>query len=226
MKPRRSATASVQRRLEMLRVDRVVIIVVDLVLARPRDLDRRADGAGEERGLNHVVWLGLPSEAAAEERHVDRHAVGRDPERLGDLVPSALGILRAAPRLAPSVGHAGRRGGWFHRRVRQVRDVVVGLHDPRRSHQRGHGVSVVAYDLAGSPRGRFELAPVRHGIIRAIRAVVPFDVQLVPALDGGPRVACDHRYASQRLKAGGWGSAVELHDALDAGDRARRGLVE
>src|SRR2546426_9561347 len=44
VQPGDGAAPSVQRRLEMLRVNRVVVVVVDLILAGPRDLDRSADG--------------------------------------------------------------------------------------------------------------------------------------------------------------------------------------
>src|SRR2546426_11918358 len=87
------STARIQRRLEMLGGDRVVVVVVDLILAGPRHFDRSADGPREQRGLHDIIGLRLAAEAAAEECHVHLHPVDRDPERLGDLVARPLRVL-------------------------------------------------------------------------------------------------------------------------------------
>src|SRR4029077_7170098 len=80
VKPGDGAAPRIQRRLEMLGGDRMVVVVVNLILAGPRHFDRSADGPREQRGLHDIVGLRLAAEAAAEERHVHLDPVDRYPE--------------------------------------------------------------------------------------------------------------------------------------------------
>ena len=201
VKPGDGAAPRIQRRLEMLGGDRVVVVVVDLVLAGPRHFDRSADGPREQRGLHDIVGLRLAAEAPAEKCHVHLDPVDRDPERLGDLVARPLRVLGACPRFAASIGDAGRRGRWLHGGVRDVGSVIVGFEDARWGGQRRQRIALVAHDLPRSARRLFELGLVGSRIVGSIRPVVPRSTELAAALDGRPRVARNDGDASQRLKA-------------------------
>ena len=71
MQPGNGLALPVDAGLEMLDRHRVVVGIVQVVLTRPRYLDRLAVHClGKHGGLDGVVRLGLASEAAAEQRDV------------------------------------------------------------------------------------------------------------------------------------------------------------
>ena len=73
MQPGHRLAPSVQSRLQVLHRHRVEIVVVDIVLARPGDLDRLAvELLRQQRGFDGKVRFGLAAETAAQERDVHR----------------------------------------------------------------------------------------------------------------------------------------------------------
>src|SRR3546814_14200239 len=69
-----------------------------LVRSGPLHAHRRADRAGEPGRLDGEVALRLAAEAAAEQRHVDRHVLLAEAEKIGDVDAGAVGALQAADR--------------------------------------------------------------------------------------------------------------------------------
>ena len=150
VQPRDRVTLRVDAGLEMLHRDSVEVVVVKIVVARPDDLDRPAiHRFRQDRRLDAVIRLGLATEAPAEQCHVDGDILDGHAEPLGDEVARRLRRLEAALHLAFAVDDAGRCGRRLHRRVREMRQVVLRL-DPLRSagHRRRH-VPFIAHDLAG-----------------------------------------------------------------------------
>ena len=95
--------------LQVLDRDRVIVGMVQVVVARPHHLDRLAAGlAREQRRLGREVALALAAEAAAQQRDVDRHLVGRQVEPLGHVVAHRLRALERAPQLAAAVLRCAR----------------------------------------------------------------------------------------------------------------------
>src|SRR3546814_4426811 len=107
----------------------------DVVLAGPLHAHRRADRAGEPGRLDGEVALRLAAEAAAEQRHVDRHVLLAEAEKIGDVDAGAVGALQAAPDFALAVLEGGQRGRRLHRRMRQVRLVVLAREHAGRSEE-------------------------------------------------------------------------------------------
>lgn len=202
------------------------IVVREVVLARERQLDGRADRLRQQRRLHHVVGLRLAAETAAEQRHVDRHALARQPERLRDLVARGLRRLRAGPHFASAVRHARDGRGRLHRCVREMRDVVGRTHAFRRAGQRRRRVAVVADHVARLRGSRFERLPIRGRVIVRIGPVLPVDLQLRARLDRRPRVARNDGHAAERLEAGRQRRRRERHDLDDARQLLRRRRVE
>ena len=226
MQPGDRLACAVEPGLEVLDRDGVVVAVLHVILARPGQFHRRAfHGPRDERRLDDVVGLGLAPESAAEQRDVHRHAVDRKPKALRDAIARGLGRLRRRPHLAAVADDARRGGGRLHRRLRHVRDVVLGLQPPRRPRHAGRYVAEVANDLAGTARGLFQRSPVSSRIVSGVRTVVPGDLQGLTALDRGPGVARDDSNPAERLELRRRRRARDLDDLNDAGYFHRGGCV-
>ena len=94
MQPRIGAAVLVERRFEVLRADRVVVVVLNVVLAGPGHLDRCADHSRQQGGFGDVVRLRLAAKAAAEQRHIDGDVRFVDAEDLGDGLAHLRRVLR------------------------------------------------------------------------------------------------------------------------------------
>ena len=95
--PAADLVGGIQTGLDPLRRDGMIEAVLDVVLAGPDHLYRRAAHCLRQQcRFLRVVGLGLAPEAAAEERDVHRHVLGRHPEQLGDVVAGAVGALHHA----------------------------------------------------------------------------------------------------------------------------------
>ena len=114
--------------VEVLRAHGVVVPVADLVLARPRDLDRAAHLPRQERRLDDVVGLRLAAEPAAQERDVNSDVLLRNAQGLGHPRDAGHGVLGAGPDLAAVALDRGQGGGGLDGAVDQVRGVVGGRH--------------------------------------------------------------------------------------------------
>ena len=92
----------------------VEVAVLQVVIARPGDLHRRAvHRLGQHGRFDHEVGLGFAAEAAAEQRDVHRDVLERQAQSLGDAVARGLRRLRRAPRprSVPSTMRAVAAGG-------------------------------------------------------------------------------------------------------------------
>ena len=98
MQPRHRLAGSVEPRFEALDRDRVVVAVMQVVLAGPGHLDRRpVHRLRAEARLDHEIGLRFPPEAAAEQGDVDPHLLDRQAEALGE----ARARRPAAPACRP-----------------------------------------------------------------------------------------------------------------------------
>ena len=154
----------------------------------------------QEPGLDHEVGLRLAAEAAAEERHVDGDVLLLQPEALREPRARRLRRLHAGPGLALAVLDAHQRRRRLHRRLREVRDVVLRLDALCGLCHRAIHVALLAHDLARPARRALELGAVGVGRIGGVRAVVPDDLELVAALHRRPGVAWRRR---RRRRAAG-----------------------
>ena len=128
VQPRDRQPLVVEAGLDPLHGHRMIVAVMQVVLARPGDLHGRAvHRLAQEPGLDHEVGLRLAAEAAAEERHVDGDVLLRQPEALREPRARRLRRLHAGPGLALAVLDAHERRRRLHRRLREVRNVVLGL---------------------------------------------------------------------------------------------------
>ena len=92
---------------------RVVVVEVDVVLARPDHLDRLAELLRQHRRFGRVVRLRFPAEAAAEQRHVagDVLLVDADARRPPLPAPPAGSASAPRPSTLPSRNSATAAGG-------------------------------------------------------------------------------------------------------------------
>ncbi len=131
---------------------RPVKIALDVVLARPEQLDRRAGQLfRDRRRLHHVIVDQPPAKAPAHPGEVDGDRVRRHAERLDDRAPSGLGQLGRRPEferavLVPERGAILR----LHRGVRDEGIGIVGGDALGRARQPGGNVAV-APDVGAGP---------------------------------------------------------------------------
>ncbi len=112
-------SATVQRGFHVHGRYRVVVVELDVVLARPDDFYGTAHFLREHSGLGDVIRLGLAPEPATQQCHVADHVFLRDPQLLRDNVLRRLRILRGGPRRHSAVLELRERHHGFHRGVRQ-----------------------------------------------------------------------------------------------------------
>ncbi len=227
VQPRRRLALGVERGFEVFERDRVVVRVAQIVFARPHHLHRLAvQLLGDERGFGGEVALALAAETAAEQRDVDGDVRGVQAEAFGDVVAHRLRALEAAPDLALAAGHTRRGRRRLHRGLRQVRDVVVGLHRLGGAAHRGIDIAAVANHLARLVARGLHRAAVGGGIVSRVRAAVPVELERFAALHRRPGVVGDHRHAGQRRKRHRQRRALDLDDLHHAGHLQRGGGVE
>ena len=159
LQPRGRPPAAVNGGLVIHRRGAVVVVELDVVLARPDDLDRLAELLRQDRRLGAVVRLRLAAEAAAEQRDVAGDVLLVDAERLGHGLLHGLRILRRRPHRDLAVAELGHRRRRLHRRVRRQRRVVHRLEHLAALRELGVDVADVVRDLAGLTHGRHHLLP-------------------------------------------------------------------
>jgi hypothetical protein len=226
MPPRNHSTLGIEPGIDALGRDRVQIIVVKVVLARPRDLDRSAAHlARQQRRLEHKVWLRLAAETAAEQGDVDRHILRFEAQLLDQLVLRAAGTLHRRPNLAFAAGDAGRRASRLHWGVSDMRRVVFREHRLRGRPERLLGIAFIAYNLARFARGFLQLGLVGSRIVTGVRPVIPLDDERLTPLNCRPGVASNDRDAADRLELRRGRGALDDDDLLDARHLHRRAAV-
>ena len=181
VQPRHGPPLRVESCFQMLDGDSVEVVVMQVVFARPGDLDRLAvHRFGQHSRLDAVIGLGLPSEAPAEQRDVHSDVLGGHAEPFRDQVARRLGRLEAAPHLTLTLRDTRRRRRRFHGGMGEMRDVVLRLDAARCARHGCAEVSVVAYDLPCLVRRLLELRLVGRGIVVGVRSIVPHDLQRHP----------------------------------------------
>jgi hypothetical protein len=140
---------AVEPRFQMLGADGVVVVVLDVVLARPGDLDRGADHARQQCRFGDVVGLGFAAKAAAEQGYVDRDVGFIETEDLSDGLARLRRVLRRRPDLA-GIGDPMRDSiGHLHLGVRQMRHKIIGRDMLCCGGERAVNLALVAHDLPG-----------------------------------------------------------------------------
>ena len=139
----------------------------------------------------------------------------------GDHVMRGLRALHAGPNFGLAVDDPARRGRRLHRRMRVVRNVILGLDLLVGACVSRGEVAVAAHDLARLFGRRLHLRAIGLGVIGRVRPVVPGDLQRLAALDRRPGVVSDHRDAARRLEFRGGRRARDLDDLDDAWDLLR-----
>src|SRR5437868_5221321 len=81
-------------------LDRVVIVVLDIVGTGPGHLDRSAELLRQQCRFGDVIGFRLPAETAAQQSDMQGHLVLVDVEHLGDKRPGRLRVLGRRPDLA------------------------------------------------------------------------------------------------------------------------------
>ena len=128
--------------------DRVEVVKVNVVFARPHHLDRLAELLREHRRFGNLIGFRLAPEAAAEQRHVAGNILFLDAQNAGDRVLHGLRILRRSPRQHFSVAIFRHRDRRFHGNVRQVRRVVFRLDNLAALGEGGVHIADIAHNLA------------------------------------------------------------------------------
>ncbi len=137
-----------------------------------------------------------------------------------------LRALHACPDFGLAVDDPAGRGRRLHRRMRIVRDVILGLDFLVRAREGGGEVAVAAQDLPRLPGGRLHRRAVGLRIVGRMRAVVPRDLQRLAALDRSPGVVGDNRNSPRRLELHRIRRRRDFDDLDDAGNLLRlRGVV-
>ncbi len=175
MQPGGDPARVIQRSLEVVGSDGVIVRVTHVVLAAPLHAHRRAGLAREECGLADEVRLGLAAERAAQQRDVDRDVRRVDLEVLGNRVARIVRGLRRSPGFDLAILHACDRRQRLHLRVREIRNVVLGTHLACRGRKCCRDIAVRAARRARRADAGLEHRFVGLRVMRTIRACVPGD---------------------------------------------------
>jgi hypothetical protein len=178
VRPGDRLTAAVETRAQAAEPHRTVEAAPCVVLARPDDLDRPPGRFGEMDRLGDEVVVGrcAAAEAASQEHGVNFDLLGlqaRDLRR-GGLIAGLE--LRAGPDLAGAGPDFGCGVHRLHRGVREVGQLVLGLHPLRRPGERLLDVSLRGGDLALRLRPLSVILELSGGRVARDRARVPIDL--------------------------------------------------
>ena len=185
MQPSGGFALGVERTFHVLHGHRVEVVVVDVILTRPLQLDRcAAHRLRDQSCFSDEVKLRLTTEAAAQQRHIHRDLLGLEADGLGHKISCALRCLCGCPDLAAVVNNAGGRHRWLHRGMGHVGQVVLGLHAACGFRQCCGRVTVIAHGLGRLAGGGFQRGFVGDRVVAGVRAVIPFKHQSLAALDG------------------------------------------
>ena len=177
---------------EAVEIEGPVERLLDILFARPDDLDGPVDLLRDAHRLGDVVYFEPPAETAADQMVVDDNLLGRQPGHLRRDPLGAGDHLIADPDLAGVGANVHGAVHRLHRRMGEERHVIGRLEFRSLAQSLG--------DVAGRFRdGALSLAcgdeSVQHVGRRhvGVRPFVPRDVEGVEALLGGPHVIADDR---------------------------------
>ncbi len=199
MRPAGHLPARIERRDQLVVAERPEEVVLQVVGARPHQLDRPTGRLRDECRFRDEVVGEPPAEAAARTRHLHADRGARD---AGHRVHGARGAARLLQgrNHARAVRHHVHEGaGGLERRVTHERNPVAGLHDLGGIARRGVEVAVVAHHLAGRREQRRALRIERCARLGRKGAARPLDLEGVAALQRGPGVVGDHRHPGRQV---------------------------
>ena len=206
LQPRRRLALRVGRCLHVHRRHRVIVIVMDVVLAAPRHLHRLAELLRKHCRFRRIIGLRFASERAAQQRHVAGDVLRLDPHHLRDGVLHGLRILRRRPDFDFAVLDIPRRQRAApSAHAPASRRVVFRLVRLRRAGERLDRRRPCCAPLCRAcatvvDQLRFE--GIR--IVVRVGPEVPIDLELLAALHGRPGIVGNHRHAAQRLESIGF----------------------
>ena len=227
MSPSNHFVVLVDACLKTLRRHGMIEAVLDVVLAGPHDLDRRAVHCfGQQRRFDGEVPFRFAAEAAAEQHAVQGDVPGVEPETLGDIVAGAAWALNRGPDFPLVASPSCCRRRWLHGRMRKVGRIVFGRDHLGGGVQRRVDVTLVAFEPPGLANIVLKHRFVGHGIERSIRPVVPDDLERVAALDRRPSGVGNHGDTAERRVCRRWRRTVDRDHFHDAGHlHGRAGIV-
>ena len=172
--------------MHFVQAARAVEIVLQIVLARPGELDRPAGLLRDECGFEDIVVGQAASEATTDARHLDLDVFARNTGRCVCGAGGPRRHLRRRDDVAALVLDVRVTVLRFERRVRDERHAIASRH---RGRGVGHcciEVAVVENDLALGFEHRLVLFPEAFAAVVRVRALVPLDVKGVAALECRP----------------------------------------
>jgi len=99
-----------------------------------------------------------------------------------------------------------------------MRRIILGLDHLGAFRELGIGIADRVNDLAGLARCFLQLLLVVGRVVAGMGAVVPANLELITALECGPRVIGNYGDATQRLEVMRWSEWIDgdgLHDTFD-----------
>ena len=162
-------------------------IVAHVFLARPDQLDRVMYLGRDSRSLNRDIGERAPAEAAAEVLVIYGHIRRAKSDCFAGAFRKFERILCSQPELAFTVVHPRRTVHRFHRRVRQVRDAILGCNNLIGSRQRTFGITAAEVGMlfvlgSGFVEVGGELPEDVTLFAVSIAAIVEFDSELLECL--------------------------------------------
>ena len=200
MRPAGDASLRAERRHELVVTEGPEEVVLQVVRARPHELDRPAGQLGDERRLGDEVVGQAPPESAARARHLDADRRARDAGHRVHRARGAGRLLQGRDDSRPVRLHVDERAGRLERRVAHERDAVARLDDLGGVAGRGVEVAVVVHDLAALREELRALGIERRARLGGERAARPLDRERVAALERGPHVVGDDRNAGREVR--------------------------
>ncbi len=236
LRPARDLVLAVERCAHLMHAERPVEVVLDVVFARPQQLERLRfalveQRLAEQRGLGDEVVLETAAEAAARAIEADLDLVARHARDAADDLRRAARVLQRRDQQHLVLLDVDQRVRRLHRRVREKRHRVARLDGLARGLARLREIAVAAHARAGLVAGSEQFigaAAQRIAGFGRPGRILPVDFQLLAALHRGPCARRDHGDAVRerpRDRLARFGP-VDADHVLDAGDLARVGVVE
>ncbi len=194
----------VERGFELVEVHRPIQSTVNVVFARPLQLDRRAVGTmglGDGDRFDDVVRprIGAAAETAARVQRVDAHLLRIEPGGFGCIALIHRLELIAGPDLAAARRQLDDGVERLHGGVRQIGKFIACRHRASGSAERPGRIALFARLRPGLLG---ELSVLGHdgpGTAGLGVGIVPFHGQGVAPLLGRPEIFGDHRHTARHL---------------------------
>ncbi len=184
--PRGHALLIVERAAHAVISCRAIIIVREIILARPHHFHRRVYCTRDQRRFHRKIDVQAASEAAAQQGDVDGDGRLGQPQRHLERSLHAGRILDRSPDFAAAVAHQRRAVGRFHGRVRQEWQLVDCFNFVRGALECRGSIAVIAHDLSRTRNRLLESGAHPGRAFRSCRAFVPVDFESTPPLHRRP----------------------------------------